>query len=87
MAIGLREIPPLGSIDGCVFAVDAEVVRKFQQLVEIADGVVDAPDAGKRIYVPERADQEGTLGKTKIVVVFIPVEEPLFQSIVLFPGR
>ncbi len=84
MAIGLREIAPLGSIGAYILTEDAEVVAEAQQLVEVFDGIIHPAHAGQCIHIPEGAYEECGIGKAKIIVMFIAVEEPMIGQQFLF---
>src|SRR5450432_1592124 len=78
MAIGLRKIPPLGSVGNGVFAEDAQMVTVLQELIHNGHRVVRPSHAGQGVDIPECADQESAFGKTKIVIVFVAIEQAIF---------
>lgn len=86
VAVGLREVAPLGAIYVYVFAEDAQVVTKFEQPVEVSDGIICAAYAGQCIHIPEGAYEEGGFGETKIVVMLITIEQPMIGQQFFFQG-
>src|SRR5580658_3035048 len=80
MSIGLREISPLRSIRRGILTKDAQMVAKGQQLIQVADRIVDPAHTSQCIDIPECAHQERALRKAKIIIVFVSVKQPLIRQ-------